>query len=212
MIGQVVKGEDERGGVPASGQRQPPRYERQEDDGDDQPGDQVRDRTPHGGGVPAEPSVVQGGWGDAGHRLSVPCCLPRVIRAGRRSGPGRPADVPLVQTCDRGRGASGRTGRCDGTSFESPRRRRGALLGVMRLSPRQSRPPSTVAHPLTRPGTRHCWPGRVQPRLVRKKDLDFRTSRDVTPPGLPTTSTLRGASRCSAAGPSAAQLLRAMAR
>jgi hypothetical protein len=53
------------------------------------------------GGVPAEPSVVQGRCWDAGHRLSVPCCPWRVIRAGRHSGSGRPADVPLVQTWDR---------------------------------------------------------------------------------------------------------------
>jgi hypothetical protein len=50
--------------------------------------------------VPAEPSVVQGGWGDAGHRLHVPCCFPRVIRADRHLSPGRPhrraagADLP----------------------------------------------------------------------------------------------------------------------
>jgi len=69
--------------------------------------------------------------------------------------------VPLVQTCDRSRGGSGRTGRCNRTSSGSPRRRWGALLGVMRLSPGQSRPPSTVAHLLTRPGICHCWPGRL---------------------------------------------------
>ena len=39
-----------------------PRYEQQEDDSDDQPGDQDRNHAPDGGSVPAEPSVVQGGW------------------------------------------------------------------------------------------------------------------------------------------------------
>jgi hypothetical protein len=128
---------------------------------------------------------------------------PRIKSAGAKRDITRRRDLRSAIRCT--------ARRCPHARAARQVRRRGALLGVMHLSAGQSRTPSTVAHPLTRPGIRHCWPGRVKPRLVRKKDLDFRTTRDVTPPGLPTTSTLRGASRCSVAGPSPAQL-RAMAR
>ena len=47
-------------GAPAPHRPRTRSHEQQENNSDDQPGDEYRDRSPHGGGVPAEPSVVEG--------------------------------------------------------------------------------------------------------------------------------------------------------
>ena len=108
----------------------------------------TRERTPHGGGVPAKPSVVQGGCRDASHRLNVPLspvsktsALPR--RASKQARDvAKPGTQPAPQTTGATQGHAQITHNC-AHYRQAITRKSGAPIG--RCAPRLQATAATLS-------------------------------------------------------------------